>query len=250
MSAVESIVRAGAARPAGPRGVWAQRRPRHAARAEDAASGRHADRARTRRAPGRSVPRARAEPRRAEVAAPRRDRGRVHDRRRRPTGTASPMPAASAPRCSSSRTTTWASRRCRSTSTGATSRVSGGPSSTTCRPPSVRAAFSRLVLSDRVLDQLGPAVRAGRSLFVYGPPGNGKTVISQAIRNLLVGEIAVPHALAVEGCHHPVLRPGEPRGAAGRWRTVGERTPLDRGYLPGRRAGCAAGAPRSRSAAS
>lgn len=66
-------------------------------------------------------------------------------------------------------------------------------------PATVRSAFSRLVLSDRVLDQLGPAVRAGRSLFVYGPPGNGKTVISQAIRNLLLGEISVPHALEVEG---------------------------------------------------
>jgi predicted ATPase with chaperone activity len=66
-------------------------------------------------------------------------------------------------------------------------------------PAGVRAAFSSLVLSDHVLDQLGPAVRAGRSLFVYGPPGNGKTVISQCIRNLLPGSIAVPHALAVEG---------------------------------------------------
>ena len=36
-------------------------------------------------------------------------------------------------------------------------------------------------------------------MFVYGPPGNGKTVISQAIRNLLDGEIAIPHALEVEG---------------------------------------------------
>lgn len=66
-------------------------------------------------------------------------------------------------------------------------------------PERVRAAFSHLVLSDRVLDQLGPAVRAGRSLFVYGPPGNGKTVIAQAIGNLLEGDIAIPHALEVEG---------------------------------------------------
>ncbi len=36
-------------------------------------------------------------------------------------------------------------------------------------------------------------------MFVYGPPGNGKTVISQAIRNVLGGEIAIPHALEVEG---------------------------------------------------
>lgn len=63
----------------------------------------------------------------------------------------------------------------------------------------VRRAFSHLVLSQRVLDQLGPAINAGHSMFVYGPPGNGKTVISQAIRNLLVGDIAVPHAIEVEG---------------------------------------------------
>src|SRR5262249_5482723 len=37
----------------------------------------------------------------------------------------------------------------------------------------IREAFSHLVLSDRVLDQLGPAIAARRSLFIYGPPGNG-----------------------------------------------------------------------------
>ena len=63
----------------------------------------------------------------------------------------------------------------------------------------VRQAFSHLVISDSVLDQLGPAINAGHSMFVYGPPGNGKTVISQAIHNLLEGEIAIPHALEVEG---------------------------------------------------
>lgn len=65
--------------------------------------------------------------------------------------------------------------------------------------PRVRKAFSHLVISDRVLDQLGPAINAGHSMFVYGPPGNGKTVISQAIRNLLDGDIYIPHALEVEG---------------------------------------------------
>jgi predicted ATPase with chaperone activity len=63
----------------------------------------------------------------------------------------------------------------------------------------VRAAFSHLVLSDRMLDQLGPAIAAWHSLFVYGPPGNGKTVISQASRYLLHGDIAIPHAISVEG---------------------------------------------------
>jgi hypothetical protein len=63
----------------------------------------------------------------------------------------------------------------------------------------IRQAFSHLVLSDRVLDQVGLAVASGHSMFVYGPPGNGKTVIAQGIRNLLEGEIAIPHALEVEG---------------------------------------------------
>ncbi len=55
------------------------------------------------------------------------------------------------------------------------------------------------MLSQRVLDQLGPAVNGGHSIFVYGPPGNGKTVISQAIRELLDGELAVPHAIVADG---------------------------------------------------
>ena len=98
-------------------------------------------------------------------------------------------------------------------------------------PERVRQAFRSLVLSDRVLDQLGPAARAGRSLFVYGPPGNGKTVISQCIRHLLLGEIAVPHALEVEGSiihfydpvNHEALEDGP---------SEVESESLDRGYVP------------------
>jgi predicted ATPase with chaperone activity len=63
----------------------------------------------------------------------------------------------------------------------------------------IRDAFSHLVISDRVLDQLGPAINARHSMFVYGPPGNGKTVISQAIRNVLDGTMAIPYAIEVEG---------------------------------------------------
>jgi predicted ATPase with chaperone activity len=63
----------------------------------------------------------------------------------------------------------------------------------------VREAFGDLVLSDRVLDQLGPAVNGGHSLFIYGAPGNGKTVIAQAIRDLLQGELFIPHAIEANG---------------------------------------------------
>jgi predicted ATPase with chaperone activity len=63
----------------------------------------------------------------------------------------------------------------------------------------IRRAFSHLVLSPRVIDHLGPAIAARHSLFVYGPPGNGKTVISQAIRNVSAGDMVVPHAISVDG---------------------------------------------------
>jgi len=62
----------------------------------------------------------------------------------------------------------------------------------------VRKAFEHLVLSDRVLDQLGPAIGSRHSLFLYGPPGNGKTKVARTIGELLPGTIAIPHALAVD----------------------------------------------------
>jgi hypothetical protein len=63
----------------------------------------------------------------------------------------------------------------------------------------VRDAFSHLVVSDAIIDAVGPAVNSGHSMFVYGSPGNGKTMLAQAIRKLLHSEIAIPHALEVEG---------------------------------------------------
>jgi predicted ATPase with chaperone activity len=63
----------------------------------------------------------------------------------------------------------------------------------------VRKAFSHLVLSENVLDEIGAAVRGGRSIFIYGPPGNGKTVIAESIQKLLAGDVAIPYALEVEG---------------------------------------------------
>ena len=57
----------------------------------------------------------------------------------------------------------------------------------------------QLVVSDKVLDQLGPAINSRHSLFLYGPPGNGKSVIATAMGELLRGGIEIPHALEVAG---------------------------------------------------
>src|SRR4030095_5970688 len=53
--------------------------------------------------------------------------------------------------------------------------------------------------SDEVLEQLGPAVNAGKAVFLYGSPGNGKTVIAEGMGGALGGDMYVPHAIDIEG---------------------------------------------------
>jgi hypothetical protein len=60
-------------------------------------------------------------------------------------------------------------------------------------------AMGHLVLPDDLLDQLGPAVSAGRSVLMYGPPGNGKSSISNGIRDALGDQVYVPRAIEYAG---------------------------------------------------
>jgi predicted ATPase with chaperone activity len=69
-------------------------------------------------------------------------------------------------------------------------------------PEVIRAAFGHLVISDELFNAVGPAIVSGKSVFIYGPPGNGKTSIAQAIgafMNTSGGEIYVPYAFTAEG---------------------------------------------------
>jgi predicted ATPase with chaperone activity len=63
----------------------------------------------------------------------------------------------------------------------------------------LEAGFTHLVVNPATLEQLGPAVNSGKSLFLYGPPGNGKTVMAEGIGRALGGDMFVPHALEVGG---------------------------------------------------
>ena len=65
--------------------------------------------------------------------------------------------------------------------------------------PQLRAALAHLVLSDEIMETLGPALNARHTLFVYGPPGNGKTSIADACAQLLGPPLFVPRALYAHG---------------------------------------------------
>ncbi len=61
-------------------------------------------------------------------------------------------------------------------------------------------ALSHLVVEAKMLDRLGPAVNSGRSIFLYGAPGNGKTVMAEAMGNMVLGgEMYIPYAVEVGG---------------------------------------------------
>jgi hypothetical protein len=61
------------------------------------------------------------------------------------------------------------------------------------------AAMGHLILPPDLLDTLGPAVTSGRSILLYGPPGNGKSSISNGIRDAMGDKIFVPRALEYSG---------------------------------------------------
>ena len=70
-----------------------------------------------------------------------------------------------------------------------------------CTPEPLRASFSHLVIKEELFNAIGPAIISGRSVFIYGPPGNGKTSVARAIgefMNNAGGEIYVPYAFLAE----------------------------------------------------
>ena len=65
---------------------------------------------------------------------------------------------------------------------------------------SMRQILSQLVLSEATFQRLGPAINSGTSIFLYGPPGNGKTSVAKAFGNLILSQtMYIPFALYLDG---------------------------------------------------
>ncbi len=90
----------------------------------------------------------------------------------------------------------------------------------------LRRALAHLVFNEDTFEQIGPAINSGRSIFLFGAPGNGKTSIAEAIGSLLMeGDIYIPHAVEVEGqiikvfddVNHVIVEESQPHRVDARW---------------------------------
>jgi predicted ATPase with chaperone activity len=66
-------------------------------------------------------------------------------------------------------------------------------------PDALAETYRRMVVTPRILSQIGPAVSSGNSFLIYGQPGNGKTFLAEALGNVDDSYIYVPHALECQG---------------------------------------------------
>jgi len=69
----------------------------------------------------------------------------------------------------------------------------------TIKEEDLKRAFTDLIINQRMLDRLGPAINSGRGMFLFGPPGNGKTSIAERVTKAFGSAIWIPKSLGFDG---------------------------------------------------
>lgn len=67
------------------------------------------------------------------------------------------------------------------------------------RRAQVQNAYQDVSLNAEMLRRLGPAINSGAGLFLYGPPGNGKTTLAERVALCFGQSIWIPQSLFVHG---------------------------------------------------
>ena len=97
-------------------------------------------------------------------------------------------------------------------------------------------AFNGLVMPERFLMRLGPAVNSGNPMLIYGPAGNGKTTVAEIIGKIFENVVFVPYCVEIGGEIMKVYDPTIHRsveGSSGVDTTTGVRVgPIDRRWVP------------------
>ena len=85
-------------------------------------------------------------------------------------------------------------------------------------------AFSGLVMNERFISRLGPAVNSGSAILIYGPAGNGKTTVAEIVGKIFQNVIYVPYCVDIDGeimkvydpaVHHKVAESADQSGVTG-----------------------------------
>ncbi len=63
----------------------------------------------------------------------------------------------------------------------------------------VKKVFGDMIVSEDFIHRIGPAINSGRSILLYGPPGNGKTSVAERIGSIFSDTIYIPYCFEVEG---------------------------------------------------
>jgi hypothetical protein len=90
----------------------------------------------------------------------------------------------------------------------------------------LNVAYRKLVVTSKILAEIGPAVGSGNSFLIYGQPGNGKTYLAEALNGLDDSYIYVPHAVECQGQIIQIFDPiyHQPAGDAAAQSTIFEPT--------------------------